>query len=254
MASKSKVGKYYSGTSGLILPMPKYKFPEEHQASSRLTYYATLFQSIEINSSFYKIPLPRTVLKWASEVPDDFKFTFKIWKEITHTKNLKFNSEDVCKFLNSVNNVASKKGCLLFQFPPSLKAGSAAQLQKLLEIVKTADTKNSWTIALEFRDNSWYAKDILKLINDYKGSIVIHDKKGSPPMGIMIAAKTMYVRFHGPGGDYRGSYSDSFLSEYANYIGEWIEDGKDVYAYFNNTMGEAIKNHDFLRKYVNVIK
>jgi len=60
---------FYSGISGLQLPIPKYLFPDPYKQSSRLTYYASLFNSIEINSSFYKIPLSTTIAKWAASVP-----------------------------------------------------------------------------------------------------------------------------------------------------------------------------------------
>ena len=64
----------YVGLSGLELPIPKYQFPPEHQASSRLTYYTTYFNTIEVNSSFYKIPRAATLTRWASSVPRDFVF------------------------------------------------------------------------------------------------------------------------------------------------------------------------------------
>ncbi len=81
---------FYSGTSGLVLPVPKLLYPAEFQDKSRLTYYASLFNSIEINSSFYKIPQIPTVCKWAESVPDNFQFTFKLSKAITHAKGLEF--------------------------------------------------------------------------------------------------------------------------------------------------------------------
>src|SRR5690349_976965 len=78
---------YFSGTSGLVLPVPnKLFFPDEFKEGSRLNYYASLFNSIEVNSSFYKIPLGRTVANWSADVPEDFRFTFKLFREITHRK------------------------------------------------------------------------------------------------------------------------------------------------------------------------
>ena len=74
---------FYSGLSGLQLNIPQYLYPPPFENASRLTYYASLFNSIEINSSFYKIPKAATVAKWAACVPENFKFTFKLWKGIT---------------------------------------------------------------------------------------------------------------------------------------------------------------------------
>src|ERR1044072_276638 len=96
---RKREGIYRSGTSGLVLPVPNKKaFPPEFKDKSRLTYYGSLFNSIEINSSFYKIPQAATVKKWADSVPDNFAFTFKLWREITHIKGLAYQPEDVLRF------------------------------------------------------------------------------------------------------------------------------------------------------------
>jgi len=112
---------FYSGTRGLVLPVPQVLYPPEFSGKSRLTYYASLFNSVEINSSFYKMPKAATVLKWADSVPQNFQFTFKLLKAVTHAKALDFSAEDVDLFIQTVNNIGNKKGCLLVQFPPSLK-------------------------------------------------------------------------------------------------------------------------------------
>src|SRR6187549_343204 len=111
---------YFSGLSGLVLDRPKYLFPEPYQNVSRLTYYSTIFNSIEINSSFYKIPLPSTIQKWSDSVNENFKFTFKLFKEVTHCKGFLFSEEEIIKFFTAINNVKNKQGCLLVQLPPGL--------------------------------------------------------------------------------------------------------------------------------------
>src|SRR5688500_4981021 len=125
-------GKFYCGLSGLQLPVPKYLYPEEYQAATRLTYYATFFNSIEINSTFYKLPLASTISKWTTVVPEDFKFTLKLWKEITHQKRLEFKEEDVARFFERAANAGNKKGCILIQFPPSCGRENLIQLEILL--------------------------------------------------------------------------------------------------------------------------
>ncbi|MBK7427520.1 MAG: DUF72 domain-containing protein [Saprospiraceae bacterium] len=230
---------FYSGLSGLILPIPKYLFPAPFENASRLTYYASHFNSIEINSSFYKIPQGATVSKWASSVPEDFKFTFKLWREITHIPGLNFNKADVARFFQSINNVQEKKGCLLVQFPPGLKIESISQLKKLLICLKEYNS-SGWKIAVEFRNKSWHDDSIYQLLNDFKACLVIQDKLATP--SISHEQDFIYIRFHGPTGNYMESYSDDFLSEYATYIHEWISEGKEVYVYFNNTMGDAFGN------------
>jgi len=252
MAEQNSFGSFFSGISGLVLPTPKYKFPEEFQKSSRLTYYSFLFNSIEINRSFYALPNGKTMAKWSNEVPDHFKFTFKLWKQITHVKGLQFQESDVKNFMNAIDNVGGKKGCLLIQFPASVKSQNMHQLNQLLHVVQFNNTNNSWKIAIEFRDSSWYTEDTCNLIDAHGATIVTHDKSrvASPAMTLKSEAK--YIRFHGPQGDYRGTYDEAFLHEYAAYIYEWVAEGKSVFVYFNNTMGKAFDNLKKLNEYVRI--
>jgi uncharacterized protein YecE (DUF72 family) len=241
---------FYAGISGLVLPIPKYLYPEEHRDSSRLTYYSSFFNSIEINSTFYKLPLPKTIGKWCTLVPDNFKFTVKLWKEITHNKDLEFKESEVELFFNAVSGAGYKKGCLLVQFPPSLGKNNILQLGELLRCIVQTDKKREWKIAVEFRNKSWYCEEVYDLLEIYNAAVVVQDiPKSSTPM-INHTANFVYIRFHGPTGNYRESYTDSFLSEYATYIKEWLDDGKLVYTYFNNTMGDAFKNLQTLNQLV----
>ncbi|MDF2457234.1 MAG: hypothetical protein K0R51_3227 [Cytophagaceae bacterium] len=239
----------YFGLSGLQLPIPKYKYPPEHQATSRLTYYATFFNSIEINSTFYKLPMPATAGKWAAQVPDDFKFTFKLWKEITHVKGLAFKETDVEAFFKVIASAGAKKGCVLVQFPPSLGKSNIWQLDALLKYISQCNVDGSWNIAVEFRNKTWYHEDVYGLIEKYKAAIVIQDIPKSVTPFLNHASEFIYVRFHGPTGNYRESYAEDFLAEYSTYIKEWLEEGKTVYAYFNNTMGDAFQNSQQLKRF-----
>ncbi len=241
---------FYSGLSGLVLPIPKSKFPAEYQEASRLTYYATFFNSIEFNSTFYKLPLASTIIKWGQQVPENFKFTFKLWKQITHNKNLEFTNENVAKFFNVIANAGPKKGCVLIQFPPSLGKFAFPQLDALLKCISLHNTKNEWSIAVEFRNKTWYDEDVYELLEKYSAALVIQDiPKSRTPM-IDHSSSFIYIRFHGPSGNYRDSYDDAFLAEYATYIREWMEEGKTVFVYFNNTMGDAFKNLEMLNAYI----
>lgn len=243
--------KYYSGTSGLLLPVRnKLFYPDEFKDSSRLCYYASLMNSIEINSSFYKVPMAATVKKWANSVGEDFRFTFKLWKEITHNKGLAFSPDAVDHFMSVISMAGDQKGCLLVQFPPSLKVSSLGQVEQLMIRIRRNDEQKEWNIALEFRHASFYQEDVFDLLEKYGMGMVIHDKPPAITPLTNLDCPFVYLRFHGPGGSYRGSYSDDVLYEYATYIRDWILDGKTVYAYFNNTMGDAIKNLEQLRRYV----
>lgn len=248
---KNNTDQYYSGTSGLLLPVPnKLYYPEEFKDKSRLCYYSSLMNSIEINSSFYKVPMAGTVKKWADDVPPDFKFTFKLWKEITHNKGLAFDPQSVARFMEVIASAGSRKGCLLVQFPPGHKLTELRQIERLLSAIKENDPEQEWKIAVEFRHPSLYNEDVYDLLQDYSAGMVIHDKPPAITPLRDIDVDFVYLRFHGPGGSYRGSYTSDVLAEYASYIQEWLFEGKTVYAYFNNTMGEAINNLATLKNFV----
>ena len=247
---KSAASLFYSGISGLQLPVPKYLFPPPFENASRLRYYASLFNSIEINSSFYKIPQPATVAKWAADVPDSFTFTFKLFKEITHVKGLNFKEDDIVSFMKAIHPANDKKGCLLIQFPPSVNKKYADQVAHLLTCIRENDAEQSWNIAVEFRNKSWYTDATYELLNTFKAALVIHDMPESATPSIEHASGFVYIRFHGPTGSYRDSYDHDFLHEYATYIIEWLNAGKEVYLYFNNTMGSAINNLNTLIDFV----
>lgn len=238
---------FYSGLSGLILPIPKYLFPPAFQNSSRLTYYASHFNSIEFNSTFYNIPQATTVAKWAASAPENFKFTFKLWKGITHVKGFDFKEGDIAKFFSVINKVSLKKGCILVQFPPRIGKEYMVAMDSFLRCIQAYNT-SEWHIAVEFRNTSWYDQSVYDFIHIHNASIVIHDKPKSATPMISHESTFVYIRFHGPSGNYKESYSEEFLTEYASYINEWLEEGKTVYTYFNNTAGDAYENLKFLNK------
>ncbi len=242
---------YYSGTSGLLLPVPnKLHYPPAFQEKSRLSYYASLMNTIEINSSFYKIPLASTMRKWSEDVPDDFRFTFKLFKEITHNKDLAFDPQTVARFFEVISTVASKKACLLVQFPPSISIGNFTQISYLLSVLRENDQDFEWKIALEFRNNSLYVEELYELMDEFKMGMVIHDKSPANSPLKDSDVDFVYLRFHGPEGNYRGSYSDEVLFEYATYVESWLAEGKEVFVYFNNTMGMVHANLNTLRSFV----
>ncbi|WP_316796983.1 DUF72 domain-containing protein [Pedobacter agri] len=248
---ENTIGNYYTGTSGLLLPVPNKAFyPKEYQERSRLCYYGSLMNSIEVNSTFYKMPQASTIKRWYSEVPNNFKFTFKLFKEITHRKNLAFNPVEIHQFFEVINHIEEKRGCLLVQFPPSVRIGQFKQIQILMAELRNGDQNQLWKIAIEFRHPSLYVEEVSKLLAEYNMASVIHDKAYSASPMQMSDAPFVYLRFHGPGGNYKGSYSESLLSEYASYVKDWMEEGKTIFAYFNNTMGDAHGNLSLLQSLV----
>ena len=79
------------GTSNGYMPGNKFTFPPEYRLKSRLHFYSTLFNTVEVNTCFYKTPLRSTYEKWAKDVPEDFQFTLKLSKDITHVKELGYD-------------------------------------------------------------------------------------------------------------------------------------------------------------------
>lgn len=238
-------GKFYGGTSGLVLPVAnKLAFPAAYQDKSRLTYYASLFNSLEVNSSFYKIPMATTIKRWAIEVPEGFKFTFKLFKGITHNKGLVFEDALVEKFMQVIDQAGDKKGALLIQYPASIVFEYAGQFEKMLDVIRKCDPEKTWHVCVEFRHPSWYCRETYELLAEYHGAMVIHDMpKSRPPYPHLTSAPEFeYVRFHGPAGDYRGGYANEVLQAYADNINKWLKQGKTVYTYFNNTIGDALKD------------
>lgn len=244
----TSIPSFYSGTSNTVLPIKQAEFPLEFRGASRLTYYASLFSSVEVNSTFYKLPKPATVEKWRGSVPDHFKFTFKVPKAVTHAKGLQFSVDELEVFVETVAQVGDKKGCLLVQFPPSVKREQQEELEGILECLKS--DAEGWHIAVEFRHPSWYNSTVYRLLQSFGAGMVEQDLPKSPTPQLTIADNFAYLRFHGPEGTYRGSYDNEFLSGHAQRIATWVKEGREVYAYFNNTMGDAAGNLATLNRMV----
>jgi uncharacterized protein YecE (DUF72 family) len=242
---------FFAGTSTLVLPVPnKQALPETFRNKPRLSYYATLFNTLEVNSSFYKVPQPSTFAKWVYEVPEAFRFSIKLWRGITHTPPLHFRIKDVERFMEAVNRLSSKKGCLLVQVPPGTRSDKSPHLQRLLECITLADAGRSWKIAVEFRDPSWYNESISSLLERYRATWVIQDMPDSTIREPAGESSFIYIRYHGPVGDYKGSYPDERLKRDSDKITTWLNQGKEVYVYFNNTIGDALNNVFTLKELV----
>lgn len=239
---------FYSGTSSIVVPIKQSEYPPEFTGASRLRYYASLFSSVEINSSFYQVPKAATVEKWRQSVPAHFRFTFKVPKVVTHAKGLQFSVEEVELFAEAVAPTGDKKGCLLVQLPPSVKRERQEELEGLIECLSGA--ARGWKIAVEFRHISWYDRAVYRVLQSYGATMVEQDLPASATPPVQVAEDFAYLRFHGPDGRYRGSYDDTFLADYAARIAEGIKEGRDIYVYFNNTMGDAIRNLQILNKMV----
>ena len=238
----NSLGKVRIGTSNGYMPGNKSTFPPEFQIKSRLHYYSQLFNTIEVNSSFYKTALRSTYEKWIEEVPGDFQFTLKLSKGITHDATLDADISTIERFFHSASGVRNKKGCLLIQFPGKITIEYFARLEKLFEHIRMCDPSAEWRKAIEFRNESWQIGETTELLDEFNATMVIHDFAKVKVAKTNCKANFVYMRFHGPAGNYRDSYTLQFLEEKAAQIKLMSATGKDVYVYFNNTIGSAFEN------------
>ena len=143
-----------------------------------------------------------------------------------------------------------KKGCLLLQFPPSNTIRQLHAVGALLQTLAAVDPAHEWRKAVEFRHANWYAADTFDMLNHHGASLVRHDKGPARNARLNEEVDFVYLSFHGPQGNYRKSYERDFLHDQAEQIHEYLQEGKDVYAYFNNTMGAAFENAQDLYRLV----
>jgi uncharacterized protein YecE (DUF72 family) len=245
-----KSGILRIGTSGIVVPGNKQTIPPGYRDKSRLRYYASLFNTLEVNSSFKKLPMHSTFEKWSADVPLPFQFTIKMSHLVTHVKPLSFDPGNINSFITAANGIGEKKGCILLQFPASIKNECHPKLEKILKHIDKLDGQRAWRKAIEIRSTSWHNSRTVKLLQNFGATMVLQDMAKSNSLEVQDATDFAYFRYHGPKGDYRGSYDEDFLQAQAQKMRSLLSEGKDVYAYFNNTMGNAFENAVRLRAMV----
>jgi len=229
----------YIGTSGWAYSEWRGRFyPPGLRPGGRLAYMATQLNTVELNSSFYRLPAPAMLARWAEAVPPGFRFAVKVWNEITHKRRLIECEDAIAAFMDSVAPLRDRAGPLLLQLPPSLATGAAPQLDRVLALLAS---RGAAQIAVEFRHASWEAPDNItathKLLNSHGAALVMHDMKRKLTLG-PNDAPFAYIRLHGVKSDYKGPYGADFLRSLATAIRGW--ENNETYVFFNNTMtGDA---------------
>ncbi|HEX6466537.1 MAG TPA: DUF72 domain-containing protein [Terriglobales bacterium] len=217
-------------------------YPEKLPASKMLAYYYEQFDTVEINNSFYMLPKFETMQGWREATPKNFRFAVKASRFITHNKKLKDPQNALDKFLPRAEALGEKLGPILFQLPPAWRVNT----ERLAEFLEALPRYHSYTF--EFREPSWISDPVVKILQDYNAAFCIYDIGGyhSP---IHVTANWAYVRLHGPGNKYQGSYSPEALGKWAAQIREWSTNLKAVYVYFDNDQaGYAAQNALTLRE------
>ncbi len=203
-------------------------FPRELMLKHQLRYYATQFDTVELNGVFYRTPSMATVRAWRDQTADDFVFAWKASKFITHWKRLSPTSRDSIALMESRLRVLGEKaGPVLFQLPPHLQADDA----RLAAFLKLLKAQRSYVF--EFRHNSWHVEEIFKLLRAHNVALCLSDHHDAPAPWV-VTARHVYVRGHGPGGRYYGRYPASLLRAWARDIRIWQRQRRDVYVYFDN--------------------
>ena len=229
--SRDANGNIHVGCSGWVYRHWKGAFYPAGLSQKRwFEHYASEFDTVEINASFYRLPLASTFDKWREQAPPGFRYAVKVNRFITHMKKLLDCEEATDQFIALVRSLGPTLGPLLYQLPPSLHKN----LERLDAFVSRLPTDLEQV--MEFRHRSWYEEDVLALLDRHGIGFVTHDLVGlkSPRWA---SGRTAYVRFHGTGGKYRGRYSDDQMRNWADWLIGQRAAGRSAWAYFNNDIG-----------------
>lgn len=246
--AKRKRGVLRVGTSGWSYGHWRgVLYPPEAKPAEFFGHYARVFQTAEINSSFYHAPRAETFRKWATAAPEGFVFAVKAHRSVTHEGRLEGVETKWHAYVSNALELGGKLGPLLVQLPPSLRCRTEL-LEGFLDQHRRA-FGDAARLVFEFRHASWFEGDAAELLRRHGAAMAIADSSRYPRAPLECAGPFAYMRFHGPGALFASSYSEEQLREWAQRIREWLAEGMDVYAYFNNDAeGCAVRNALRLRE------
>jgi len=225
------------------------------KAKQKLEYFASRFPTVEINSSFYRLPTAKTFKTWYDNAPEGFIYSVKFPRYVTQMKKLIVDEDSkpfIKDFLDNSKNLKEKLGCVLIQMPPSFKC-DAERIKKFLKYLFAYAKKIKYKadFAMEFRNSECFNESVYKILNKYKIAFVI-SQTSKWPLSETITADTCYIRFHGPTILFNSSYSEQEMQKWAKFI-ESHQEVKKFYVYFNNTMNRhAIGNAEYLMKLLKI--
>jgi uncharacterized protein YecE (DUF72 family) len=212
-------------------------------ASRWLEHYATLFDTVEVNTTFYRLPLRTSVARWVEQTPPAFLFTVKMSRYVTHIKRLTDLGQGLARFYERIEPLAGtpKLGPVLWQLPASFRRDDDRLGAALAALPPGRH-------CFEFRHQSWFADEVYALLRSYDVALVIGDHPQRPFQSDELTAGWTFVRFHYGSRGRNGNYSQRELEGWARRIETWLEQA-DVYAYFNNDWhGYAVANGLWLRR------
>ena len=186
-----------------------------------LAYYSERFSTVEINYSFYRLPSEKVLGDWAKGTPEEFSFTLKAPRRITHESRLRQCEDLMDTFAQRARILGSKLGVLLFQLPPSFKMD--------LEVLEAflAWAPADLRIAFEFRHDSWHSQEVFTRLKDANVALCINDnEKSTTPLE--VTSDFGYFRLRDEG------YDDADIAHWGDTILERTSQWKDVFVYFKH--------------------
>lgn len=221
------------GTSGWLYRSWRGRFyPEKLPQAGWLAHYGQVFDTAEINATFYRLPTQAAVARWRETTPAGFLFAWKASRFITHMKRLRDAEDSLARVYCPMTALGDKLGPALFQLPPQM-ACDLDRLKAFLALLPEGRRH-----VLEFRHPSWYDDRVFDALSAHGVAFCVSDHHHAPAPWI-ATAPFVYVRGHGPGGRYKDSYPEAALDRWASHLEAWMREGRDVFAYFDNDIGCA---------------
>jgi uncharacterized protein YecE (DUF72 family) len=238
------VGQTRVGCSGWVYPDWRgIVYPADAPARTWFALYSQQFDTVEINSTFYRLPDASTVDGWATQAPPGFCYSLKVGRFGSHRKKLLDAATWLPHHVERAERLGPHLGPNLVQLPPRWRRDTA----RLDEFLSVAPETLRW--AVELRDASWLHDDVFEVLARHSAALCIHDLLPDHPWE--RTAGWTYLRFHGPHAPdarYRDRYGSRRLRPVATRLRAWLDEGTDVYAYFNNDHdGHAVKDATTLR-------
>lgn len=200
-----------------------------------LEYYTKFFNCVELNVTFYRLVQKKTFSNWRKRTPQDFSFVTKGSRFITHIKKIKGISQPLNLFLDGACELREKLAALLWQLPQSFMK-DLKRLEIFLKLLKKKRIRQ----VFEFRNETWFDKEVYALLKEYNACLCIAHSERFPCVR-EVTADFLYLRFHGSTSLYSSNYSDKELKDWASFAKSYK--GKDIFAFFNNdAYGYAVKN------------
>jgi len=225
------------GTSGWVYPHWRGVFyPAKSRSAQWLQHYAAHFHTVEVNYSFYRLPSAAAIEQWKAGCPEGFVYAVKASRYITHLKKLRGVEEALARFLERVRGLGDHLGPVLYQLPPNWNC-NLERLRAFLQWLPK-DLRQ----AIEFRNSSWHNEAVYDLLAEHGVGLCIVSLPDLPSI-LRTTAPFCHIRLHGSEAKYGSCYSEEELSWWAEQVLGFLQDGKDVYAYFNNdACGFAVHN------------